>query len=94
MPIVRSLLWIMIAVACMGAQECKPSGDAPPFEWKPPVFAADSGTSSIIRSAGGKLDQIMCDEKRFDGFVCMPKAEVRNAQEAYFKVINQCEKWK
>lgn len=72
----------------MSATKCNP--DAPAFKWSPEVWATDSREQIIVRK-----DQIIkTSDPLFDDFISMKASEIPKAKQAYFDVINQCEKWK
>lgn len=89
----KLLILIVSAEFLMGASEC--AGKAPAFRWDPDIWAADSGTESVVRiDDEGRFQQILAKEQAFDQLICMNKTEPRKAIEAYHEVINQCERWK
>jgi hypothetical protein len=47
-----------------------------------------------VRAQGEEIIQIKCSDPRFDTKICISKSDLRKAKEAYFEVVNQCEKWK
>lgn len=72
----------------MGNTKCNP--EAPTLKWNPEIWAADSESQSIVRG-----DQVIrTKDPRFDQFISMRSNEIPKFKEAYFEVINQCEKWK
>lgn len=77
------------AIFLMGASGC-PAG-APSFDWHPKVYIADSRTQSVVADDGS---QIFCQDPKFDQLVAMDKSEIGNAEQAYFDVVNECEKWR
>lgn len=87
----RLLILIISAEFLMGANKC---GNAPPFDWHPDLYIADSRTRSIVRKEGGQVQQILCENRKFDQMVCMSNTEIGNAQTAYFELIDQCQVWK
>lgn len=91
--ILKTLCLIPLASLLMANSQC--TGNAPPFEWNPHIYAGDSQTQSIVsKDQNGQLEQIKASDPKFDEMVCMHKSEIKNAKAAYFKVIDQCEKWK
>jgi hypothetical protein len=72
----------------MGVSGC-PS-DAPEFNWNPDLYNGDSRTQMLQ----GSRDRFACTHVRFDEMTCMHNSEIAKARQAYFDVINQCEKWK
>lgn len=92
MKLKRFSILILIASSCLGISKC-PNG-VPPFKWDPEVWGTDSRTESIVRMQGEELIQIKCSDPRFDTKICISKSDLRKAKEAYFEVVNQCEKWK
>lgn len=88
----KGLILILIALNSLAVSKCNPN--APTFDWNPEIWAADSRSKSIVRKEHGQIQQIRCEDPRFDSMICTDKSEPRKAKEAYFKVVNQCEKWK
>ncbi len=89
-----ALILALIAISTMGNSSCQLSPGAPEFNWTPKIYAADSGTSSIVRGSGSKRDQVKCAAPRFDDFVCVHKSEIRKATDAAIELSNKCERWK
>jgi hypothetical protein len=81
-----------MAFLLMGNTKCP--NNAPDFNWNPKIYAGDARTLSMVRKENGQLDQIMCADPRFDEMVSMHNSEIKNAKQAGFDLINQCEKWK
>lgn len=89
----RLLILSLIASSTLGASKCT-NGEAPEWTWAPPLFAGDHGTQLVVRGSGSKQERIPTSDPRFSKMMCTWASEFPKARQAYFDVINQCEKWK
>lgn len=82
----------LILSFCVAADSCS---KAPKFNWNPELWATDSQSQSIVhQKESGVIEIIPTSDQEFNKFICMDSGEIKKAQQAYFDVINECEKWK
>lgn len=82
------MILTLTASFLLSATKCNP--EAPKFQWSPEIWATDSREQVIIR----KDIVIKTSDPLFDEYISMKADEIPKAKQAYFDVINQCEKWK